>query len=290
MNQEPDSAFTPSRPVQSSQQTIHQHLRAVVGKHLGTRFDKPISSHTLSAFEEACSFVYNHAAYNRNNAPIIVDSCCGTGESTRRLAARFPEALVVGIDKSAQRIARFARSQSDKTWTERSQTENNNHPVLGIVAENETDETTGSSPNESSPDGSSPHHAAPQCPRNLLMLRADAIDFWRLAAQAVRDGTWRVARHFLLYPNPYPKPQHLLQRWHGHPVFPDVVALCKHVELRTNWRVYAEEFAIAWHIATGTHAFVEELQPDDVLAEGAMTAFERKYARSGHTLYRLRTA
>jgi hypothetical protein len=73
-------------------------------------------------------------------------------------------------------------------------------------------------------------------------------------------------------------------------VFPDLVALCNHVELRTNWRVYAEEFAIAWRIATGADASVEELQPNDVLAEGAMTAFEQKYARSGHIVYRLRTA
>jgi len=235
-----------------------------------------MSNHTLGAFEKACSFVHNYTTDN-HHAPIILDSCCGTGESTRRLAEQFPESLVVGIDKSAHRVATFARSRTDKTRIEPSQTEKNRRSMLKLVAENETDENL-------------PLHAAAQCPHNLLVLRADVIDFWRLAAQAVREGKWRIARHFLLYPNPYPKPQHLLQRWHGHPVFPDLVALCNHVELRTNWRVYAEEFAIAWRIATGADASVEELQPNDVLAEGAMTAFEQKYARSGHIVYRLRTA
>ena len=40
------------------------------------------------------------------SGPLIIDSCCGTGDSTRNLAGRFPEALVVGVDKSAHRLAR----------------------------------------------------------------------------------------------------------------------------------------------------------------------------------------
>jgi len=36
--------------------------------------------------------------------PVILDSCCGVGESTANLAKRHPDALVIGIDKSSHRL------------------------------------------------------------------------------------------------------------------------------------------------------------------------------------------
>ena len=59
------------------------------------------------------------------------------------------------------------------------------------------------------------------CPENFLLLRADLVDFWRLLHAA---GV-RLHRHYLLYPNPWPKIGHLARRWHGHAVFPTAVAL-----------------------------------------------------------------
>lgn len=44
-------------------------------------------------------------------------------------------------------------------------------------------------------------HALP----NALLLRADLVDFWTLCLQ---NGVL-LEHHFLLYPNPYPKPKHL---------------------------------------------------------------------------------
>jgi tRNA G46 methylase TrmB len=38
--------------------------------------------------------------------PLILDSFCGTGHSTRSLARAHPDALVLGIDKSAERLRR----------------------------------------------------------------------------------------------------------------------------------------------------------------------------------------
>ena len=49
---------------------------------------------------------------------------------------------------------------------------------------------------------------------NLWIVRGDCVDLWRLAVQA----DWPVERHYLLYPNPWPKAKHLQRRWHGHPV------------------------------------------------------------------------
>ncbi|AMD01408.1 tRNA (guanine(46)-N(7))-methyltransferase TrmB [Halomonas chromatireducens] len=116
-------------------------------------------------------------------------------------------------------------------------------------------------------------------PDNALLVRADLVDFWRLALAA----GWQPARHYLLYPNPYPKSAHLKARWHGHAIFPVIVALGGRLELRSNWRLYVEEFAQALEQATGLKAAVEDHDP------GAhyLTPFEHKYHVSGQSLWRL---
>jgi tRNA G46 methylase TrmB len=108
-------------------------------------------------------------------------------------------------------------------------------------------------------------------------MRAECADIWRLMLEA----DWSVVRHFLLYPNPWPKPGHLQRRWHGHPVFPQLLALSDVVELRTNWQVYAEEMGAALFVA-GRPAGIERIRP-----EAALTDFEEKYRDSGHALWRL---
>ncbi len=116
-------------------------------------------------------------------------------------------------------------------------------------------------------------------PDNALLVRADLVDFWRLALEA----GWAPERHYLLYPNPYPKSAHLKMRWHGHPVFPTLLALGGRLELRSNWQLYVEEFAQAVNIVTGQAASVTALQPNG----DYLTPFEAKYDQSGQTLWRL---
>ncbi len=112
---------------------------------------------------------------------------------------------------------------------------------------------------------------------DCLWLRADLATLWRLA----REACWPVSRHYLLYPNPWPKSAHLQRRWHGHPVFPTLLALGGELELRSNWSVYVEEFCRAASLLTG-----QEVTPGR-LAPGAppISPFERKYAASGHALW-----
>ncbi|WP_280553377.1 SAM-dependent methyltransferase [Halomonas sp. 25-S5] len=116
-------------------------------------------------------------------------------------------------------------------------------------------------------------------PDNALLVRADLVDFWRLAL----DAGWRPARHFLLYPNPYPKAAHLKMRWQGHPVLPVILALGGRLELRSNWRLYAEEFALAVTQVTGVATEAEPFVP----GEACLTPFEQKYDASGQALWRL---
>ncbi|MCK5874272.1 MAG: SAM-dependent methyltransferase [Alcanivoracaceae bacterium] len=213
-----------SRPVASSQAGIHPSLAQVVHRHLLHRWRQPVAQHNLDAFR-LCDTWRRHQGFAR---PLMLDSGCGTGRSSRVLAMQHPEALVIGIDQSAVRLQR----------------------------------------------GLERFGAAPA---NLYLMRAECADIWRLMLEA----DWSVVRHFLLYPNPWPKPGHLQRRWHGHPVFPQLLALSDVVELRTNWQVYAEEMGAALSVA-GRPAGIERIRP-----EAALTDFEEKYRDSGHALWRL---
>lgn len=116
-------------------------------------------------------------------------------------------------------------------------------------------------------------------PANACLVRADLVDFWRLLAEA---GI-RLARHYNLYPNPWPKIGHLARRWHGHAVFPVWRELGGVVECRSNWRIYIEEMALALQRLSGQPVVAETYA-----TETPMTPFERKYLASGHGLWRCR--
>jgi tRNA G46 methylase TrmB len=113
-------------------------------------------------------------------------------------------------------------------------------------------------------------------PANVILLHCELVDFWQLAGAA----RLRCEKQFLLYPNPWPKPEHVQRRWHAHPVLPAILALGGTIELRTNWRIYADEFARALQL-TGTNASVQRFEPTQPL-----TPFERKYVASGHDIWR----
>ena len=118
-------------------------------------------------------------------------------------------------------------------------------------------------------------------PANAVLIRADLVDFWRLLAE---NGV-RLARHYNLYPNPWPKIGHLARRWQGHAVFPVWRELGGEIECRSNWRIYIEEMALGLTRLTGQPVAAEPWQTDD-----PMTPFEKKYLASGHELWRCRVS
>lgn len=115
---------------------------------------------------------------------------------------------------------------------------------------------------------------------NFCIIRADLLDVWR----QMMDYGCTLQHHFLLYPNPWPKKKHVMRRWHAHPVFPCLLALGGTIHLRTNWKVYAEEFQTALQVA-GMH----DGRVQAVEVQSSLTPFERKYVRSGHKIYEIRT-
>ncbi len=114
---------------------------------------------------------------------------------------------------------------------------------------------------------------------NCILLRSECTDFWRLAEQK----SWDFDQHFLLYPNPWPKAKHLQRRWHGHPAFSSLIAISKNIELRTNWNIYAQEFTQALQIAG-----LKNVSLDLYKTETPITAFEKKYMQSEHSLWQVK--
>jgi tRNA (guanine-N7-)-methyltransferase len=117
-------------------------------------------------------------------------------------------------------------------------------------------------------------------PSNYIRVRANLVDYWRL----LLESGIRPARHYVLYPNPWPKIGHLARRWHGHAVFPTIIALGGYLECRSNWHIYIEEFAGA--LTQLTH---QPVTCESYLPEKTITPFEQKYLASGHSLWRCRT-
>ncbi len=116
-----------------------------------------------------------------------------------------------------------------------------------------------------------------QAPGNMMLLRADQFDFWRLLERA----GWPIDAHYIFYPNPWPKKQHLGRRIHGHPAFGALVKLAEYIEVRSNWSLYVEEFALALKIA-GRTAVVRDFKPAT-----PVSLFEKKFYASGQSLYRV---
>lgn len=209
-----------STPISSAQQAPHKNLQRIVSRHQQTQYKNIIPDYAQSVFAAV------NAIIQAGDKRIILDSGCGTGESSYKLAAQYQNHWVVAIDKSRHRLQR--------SYT---------HGML---------------------------------PDNLLFVQCDLIYFWSLAL----DAQWTIDRHYLLYPNPWPKAGHLQRRWHGHPIFPTLVTLSQHISLRTNWQVYAQEFALSLQLFLNEQVVVELLK-----ITSPLTAFERKYQQSGHSLY-----
>ncbi len=214
-----------SRSITTNQPGPHEKVPELVVRHLGNDSQKPFNQHTLEAFEQVQA--WRKQQDPNNTRALIIDSCCGVGESTAHIAGMFPDALVVGIDKSAQRTQKHAHYAEDAGCYQ--------------------------------------------------VVRADVNDFWRLAVEA----GWQPSHHFLLYPNPYPKSAHVQRRWHASSAFKYIVQLGGKLEVRSNWDIYIQEFAIALQTAG------KQAQAEPYAAPEPQTPFERKYWGSGQSSWRV---
>ena len=233
-----------ARSVTSNQDDIYKNLEAVVRKYAATTFLRPVADHTREAFEQACDFVRGFNA--AGCAELVLDSGCGTGESTLHLARKFPNVPVIGIDKSAVRLSKAG-----------------NERQLEVSAGGSCD-----------------------VPANAFWVRAELLDFWRLALEKVDAGEWKILRHALYYPNPWPKESEANRRFHLHPIFPVLMHLSPVTELRTNWDIYAREFAEAAHVLGEALSLQFKVELGAFNPENPETAFERKYKEARQQFWR----
>jgi len=117
---------------------------------------------------------------------------------------------------------------------------------------------------------------------NYLLIQADLNDFWRLMHKYIEDNkpVWALSKQYILYPNPYPKKSQLSKRWHASAMLPYIIALSPHIELRSNWRLYLEEFLQAAQ-AYGLRGEIQTVNGE------AITPFERKYLQAQQSCYQL---
>jgi tRNA G46 methylase TrmB len=265
---------------------VHGKLEDTVIRHLHTldRFDEhnTIAAHTKEAFAEALSFVDKaYSKEEKSNKFVILDSGCGKGLSTFRLAQMHPGIPVIGVDRSFNRLSKNGMFNS------------------------------GDNKNNSSSTSRENANRDRYRPPNALLVRAELADFWSLV---LKESDWLMHSHYLLYPNPYPKARHLGRRWHGHAVFPALLALGGAIRVRSNWHIYCEEMRLAttaampsypaWfaseaRISSGPYKYSKDAQQlhykegggggDDLtLVPAPMTHFERKYMHLGVALHETR--
>ena len=88
----------PERDVDEA--AVHQLVERHVAQHATYLERRPIAKHTAAAFQTASDFARSRAA------PLIIDAGCGTGRSTLKLAERYPDRTVIGVDRSEARLSR----------------------------------------------------------------------------------------------------------------------------------------------------------------------------------------
>lgn len=86
------------RIVISNQPELHPRLEEVVARHQAHTWRQPIREHNQSIFDQYRTEL--------RSQEFIIDAGCGTGQSSLWLAAKYPDKLVLGIDRSDDRLSR----------------------------------------------------------------------------------------------------------------------------------------------------------------------------------------
>jgi tRNA G46 methylase TrmB len=265
-------------------------LEKVVQKHIHALprywFSRPVANHTAEAFQEALGkfllytlgvmiliprqeilkicvlfsginvdFVtqfrkMKHFA-DDSKVNVILDSGCGTGKSSIILGEMYPNCIVIGVDQS---IARLSRNKSYKQSDDSEETDSINQ--INVHTHDQGNNSSIQNKNQND---------------NVLLLRAELSDFWTCCLSSLQwQASASIYKHYVLYPNPYPKKSRLKSRFYAHPAFPLLMMTIMmdddassdglpteedKLVVRSNWKGYLNEFKSAietWNNCGGT--------------------------------------
>ncbi|MFB0912360.1 MAG: methyltransferase domain-containing protein, partial [Glaciecola sp.] len=96
------------REVTTNQQGAHENLADIVNKYRHSEFKKPIAQHTKQTFDLVVDWLGSW------QGDVIIDACCGVGESSIVLAQQHPNTKIIGIDKSSVRLDKHAHYKRQK--------------------------------------------------------------------------------------------------------------------------------------------------------------------------------
>jgi transposase-like protein len=208
------------------------------------RFEKHqyIGNDTKRSFTRAIEFVdhfYQQKGQESCLKYIVLDSGCGRGLSSIKLAKQYPDLPVIGVDRSRRRLLTnkyytptfgssdpkdqpgnrlkfflkykgIKSSLSNDTIVVEKHDYNEEGEESGDYDDYDDDDDQGK--NVELNTGESSLFAEVENLPNLLLLHCELADFWKLMYY---DSNLIVKKHFMLHPNPYPKIKNLKKRWHG---------------------------------------------------------------------------
>eukprot|EP00638_Chattonella_subsalsa_P017476 CAMPEP_0117831230 /NCGR_PEP_ID=MMETSP0949-20121206/8971_1 /TAXON_ID=44440 /ORGANISM="Chattonella subsalsa, Strain CCMP2191" /LENGTH=324 /DNA_ID=CAMNT_0005672399 /DNA_START=94 /DNA_END=1068 /DNA_ORIENTATION=+ len=245
---------------------IHPDLKDVVIKHVNNLesylINKPIAAHTRESYQSAVEFVRNFYAEQGCYDP---EHCKVTG--------KLPVVLDSGCGTGTS--SAYLADQN---------------PLLPVIGVDRSEVRL--SKNKEFRDS---ERERSQRRNNLLLLRGELSDFWRLIDT---EEDWIIVSHNILYPNPYVKPQQMKSRFHGHPVFPILLKIGGYITVRSNWKTYVDEFAKAVeviddYLGSDQNNFAKKYRKsvqrgiEIYVPDVGITNFERKYIEAKEKLYQI---
>jgi hypothetical protein len=311
--------------------TDPKKLQGIVRKHIETLpqyiSHRPVAYHTQIAFNILQKQLRKQLALTSNTSlprdvssctgdwllqthSIVLDSGCGTGRSTMLLGQKYPNSIVVGVDRSLLRLTKNRDVKKEYIPIEYSDGKTNFFidksypPRIKNVHEN-----ISSIEDEDDLLKDDPTRLVEQVASNVWLVRAELVDFWRLMIK----NKWCVHHHYILYPNPYPKLTRVQQRWYAHPSFPllfelfasstfpdrSEIQISQTMTIRSNWNQYLIEFGDCARFTCISDArqyhqmnvgevnrLARPLSVDDI-KRLALTNFEEKYWLVNEPTYEL---
>jgi tRNA (guanine-N7-)-methyltransferase len=115
--------------------------------------------------------------------------------------------------------------------------------------------------------------------KRIKLFRGELLD---LIPLIYKNSTIKIHSIYLLYPNPYPKKIHVKKRFHGNPICVFLFNIKAPIILRSNWKLYLEEFAFVGKI------FQKKSVLEVIESPELITPFEEKFFKSGQELFELR--